>query len=206
MGQRRYLRLFIVAALWLGVAVALGWPITRLASWLAARSLARLTPAPFATIDSPAANASVPAEVIVAGHAAHETIRAPLWLLVSEAGGPWEPQAAVNTSGSTWRQAIRLTSRNGTHCRLVIAAVELPLQNELRRRVAKRSEPAWYWSSPEGWEQSVVAMRGWKTAPLGGGSYPALPAGARLVASVDVVIADDRAGVLETDPLPRYPH
>ena len=204
MGQLRYLRQFIVATLWLGAAVALGWPLTRLASGIAARSLTRLTPSPFATIDSPAANASVPAEVIVTGRAAHETVRAPLWLFVSEASGPWEPQAAVDTSVGTWRQAVRLTSRNGTHCRLAIAAVELPLQNELRRRVAKRSEPAWYWSSPEGWEQRVVAIRGWKTAPLGGGSSPALPADARLVASVDVVIADDRNGILN-EILPRYP-
>jgi hypothetical protein len=181
-------RALISAALVAAAALGLGWPLARLASSLAARSLARLTPVPFATIDSPSPNAAVGVLVTVKGRVVHETIRAPLWLFVSEAGRAWEPQAPLDTSSDFWQQEVELFGRKGTRYRLAVAAVELPLQNELRRRLAERPFPPWMHDL----EWRLQERHARRTAPLGDGSYPPLDDGAHIVTSVDVVVGTDR--------------
>lgn len=192
---------FAWTALAIGVGIAVAWPLTKLASMLADRSLRRLTPKPVVTIDVPAPDARVACLTVVKGRVVHETIRAPLWLLVSRAGKAWEPQGAVNSSSAEWSREVRLLGRKGTRHRLVVIAAELPLATALKDRMAGRPHEeylAWLRRRTE-WGEAGVGIgafnaMAYATAPLGDGTYPPLPRGASLVASVDVVIGR------ETDP------
>ena len=169
---------------YVGVAVAVlaAWPLSKLSTALAGRSLAKLTPAPVATIDEPAANAAVENYLTIKGRAVHETIRSPLWLLSSEAGDAWHPEGPIATGSGAWEQHVWLGGRKGTRYRFAVVAAELPLHNELQHPKPKE-EPLWMRDQ----ESRAAAAARWRTSSLGDGSYPPLPAGARLVTSVDVV-------------------
>jgi len=173
---------------YVGVAVAVlaAWPLSKLSTALAGRSLAKLTPAPVATIDEPAANAAVENYLTIKGRAVHETIRSPLWLLSSEAGDAWHPEGPIATGSGAWEQHVWLGGRKGTRYRFAVVAAELPLHNELQHPKPKE-EPLWMRDQ----ESRAAAAARWRTSSLGDGSYPPLPAGARLVTSVDVVQGED---------------
>ena len=173
---------------YVGVAVVVlaAWPLSKLSTALAGRSLAKLTPAPVATIDEPATDAYVTHQLAVKGRAVHETIRAPLWLLSSEAGDPWRPEGQIATGSGTWQHNVWLTARKGTRYRLAVIAAEIPLHNELQHP-KPREEPLWMRDQ----ESRAAAAARWRTSSLGDGTYPPLPAGARLVTSVDVVQGED---------------
>jgi hypothetical protein len=138
---------------------------------------------------------------VVKGRVVHETIRAPLWLLVSRAGRAWEPQGPVNSSSAEWSDQVRLLGREGTRHRLAVVAAELSLVTELKAQVERRPREeymAWLIRRTE-WGEAGVGFGAFEAAidakaPLGDGTYPPLPAGASLVASVDVVVGR------ETDP------
>jgi hypothetical protein len=190
-------------ALALGVGVAAAWPLSKLASTLADRSLRRLTPKPWATIDVPSPGAGVTCFNVVKGRVAHETIRAPLWLLVSRAGRAWEAQGAINSSSDTWSHEVRLLGRKGTRHLLALIAAELPLATQLKAQVEGRPREEymqWLRRRTE-WGEAGAGFgtfeaAAYANAPLGDGNYPPLPGGASLVASVEVVIGR------ETDPCP----
>jgi hypothetical protein len=174
-----------------GAAVLAAWPLSKLSSALAERSAAKLTPAPVATIDEPAMGAAVASsELTVKGRAVHETIRAPLWLLSSEAGGAWQAEGQIATGSGTWQRSVWLGGRKGTRHRLAVVAAEIPLHNDLQHP-KKQEEPIWMRDRQLAWEARMAAARHWWTAPLGDGTYPPLPEGARLVTSVDVVQDQD---------------
>jgi hypothetical protein len=178
---------------YLGVVavVAAAWPLSKLSSALAARSLAKLTPAPVATIDEPAPNAAVVGLAqTIKGRVVHETIRAPLWLLMSEAGDAWQAEGQIATGSGAWQREVWLPGRKGTRYRLAVVAAEIPLHNDLQHP-KKKEEPPWMRDSELAREASWRAAERWWTAPLGDGTYPPLPEGARLVTSVDVVQSQD---------------
>jgi hypothetical protein len=186
-------------ALAIGVGVGAAWPLTKLASMLADRSLRRLTPKPILTIDAPAPDARIECLfTIIKGRVVHETIRAPLWLLISRAGGAWEPQGPVNSSSGEWSHKVRLLGREGTRHRLAVIAAELSLANALKAQVEERPREEfmnWLRRRTE-WGEAGVGFgtfeaAAYAKAPLGDGSYPPLPRGASPVASVDVVIGRD---------------
>jgi len=175
------------AYLGVGVVVLAAWPLSKLSSALAARSLAKLTPAPVATIDEPAPNAAVVGyDLNVKGRAVHETIRAPLWLLSSEAGQAWHPEGPIATGSGSWQRSLWLHGRKGTRYRLAVVAAEMPLHNDLQHPKAEK-EPIWMRNWELAREAHMRAAERWRTAPLGDGTYPPLPQGAHLVTSVDVV-------------------
>ena len=175
------------AYLGVGVVVLAAWPLSKLSSALAARSLAKLTPAPVATIDEPAPNAAVVGyDLNVKGRAVHETIRAPLWLLSSEAGHAWHPEGPIATGSGAWQQRVWLTARKGTRYRFAVIAAEMPLHNDLQHP-QKTPEPLWMRDRELAREANMAAAARRSTTPLGDGTYPPLPEGARLVTSVDVV-------------------
>jgi hypothetical protein len=174
------------AYLGVGVVVLAAWPLSKLSSALAARSLAKLTPAPVATIDEPAANAAVESYLTIKGRAVHETIRAPLWLLSSEAGHAWHPEGPIATGSGAWEQHVWLGGREGTRYRFAVIAAEMPLHNDLQHP-KKTPEPLWMRDSELAREANMAAAARRWTTPLGDGTYPPLPEGARLVTSVDVV-------------------
>jgi hypothetical protein len=183
-------RSVILTVLWLGVALFAIWPASRLASYLAARSLARLAPEPFATIDRPAANARVGHELVVAGRVVHETIRAPLWLLVSRAGAAWEPEGAIETASGAWERAMWLGGRKGTNYRLVVVAAPHPLPASFAQAQEELEKERWRHQLLLQQNEEAGGRRPWEAAPLGDGTYPPLPANARLVAALDVVLAE----------------
>ena len=166
------------------------------------RSLAKLTPAPFATIDAPAANTTVAAMLTLNGRVTHETIRAPLWLLSSEAGREWRPEGAIATGSGAWQKQIFLNSREGTHYRLALVAAEIPLHYRLKDQLYAREHPPW-WPPPcwRNWQEEGGGAR-CPEMPLGDGkTYPPLPEGANLVTFADVTIGH-RDDLIE---LPRIP-
>ena len=173
---------------YVGVAVVVlaAWPLSKLSTALAGRSLAKLTPAPVATIDEPAANAAVENYLTIKGRAVHETIRSPLWLLSSEAGDAWHPEGPIATGSGAWEQHVWLGGRKGTRYRFAVIAAEMTLHNDLQYP-KKTPEPLWMRDSELAREARWRAAERWWTAPLGDSTYPPLPEGARLVTSVDVV-------------------
>ena len=72
--------------------------------------------------------------------------------------------------------------------RLVVVAAEMPLHNTFTEKLA-HPEPPPLWMRDQ--ESRFAAAAHWKTAPLGDGRYPPLPAGTRLVTSVDVVMGQN---------------
>jgi len=165
-----------------GAVVLAAWGLTNVSAALAQRSLAKLTPAPVATIQQPRAGAVVGAEVVVEGTAVHETIRAPLWLLSSEGGRDWQPEGEIATGSGRWRDEIWLSARKGTHVRLAVVAAELPLHNAFKAH--KRNPDGAPWMLDPDWRASLHER--WMTASLAE-AYPPLPAAARVVTFVDVV-------------------
>jgi hypothetical protein len=131
--------------------------------------------------------------VVLKGRVAHETIRAPIWLLSSRAGEAWRSEAPIATATGTWQHEVYLWGRKGTRVRLALVAAEIPLHNELKRQLEHRRdegppcarsplEPVETFG-PDG--NRVEAC--YRRASLGDGRYPPLPEGARLVTSIDVV-------------------
>src|SRR5262245_43985696 len=180
-------------AIGIGIVLALAWPLSRLSEALTARSVAGLTPAPFATIDSPAPGAGIDAVAVLQGRVAHETIRAPIWLVSSRAGAAWRAEAPIATGTGTWEHKVYLWGRKGTQARLALIAAEIPLHNELKRQLERqRDERPPCEPSPLEPVETFGPRGRWieecyRRASLGDGRYPPLPEGARLVTSVDVV-------------------
>jgi len=171
------------AYLGVGAVVLAAWPLSKLSSALAARSLAKLTPAPVATIDVPATSDATNGELLVEGTAVHETIRAPLWLLSSD-GGPWEPEGPIATATGAWQQQVWLRGKQGTRYRLSVVAAELPLHDRYKRLLAdvERSRRRHMYADEPG---PVWWLR---RATLTDLRLPPLPDGATAIASVDVVV------------------
>ena len=202
--DRRTLPLIAISV---GLLLAVAWPLTRLASFLIARSVTNLTPAPFATIDAPAPNAAVNDTIVLKGRVAHETIRAPLWLLSSRADKAWRPEAPIPTATGEWQREVYLWGRKGMQYRLAIIAAEIPLHNELKRQVERQRDehsPCWLAPTEEGGGRGQAMQRCYREAPLGDGRYPPLPEGARLVTSVDVVTTGRDANGVEIPTMSEF--
>ena len=185
------------AYLGVGAAVLAAPQLMKLSAALVARSVAKMTPAPVATIEHPRAGATIGADVVVEGTAVHETIRAPLWLLSSEGGRDWRPEGELATGTGAWRRQIYLRARKGTRVRLAVVAAEIPLHNAFKKELAHPDGPPWM-LEPE-WR--AIAHERWMTANLGD-AYPPLPGDARLVGSVDVVQGENEPTTLRNIPLP----
>ena len=180
------------AYLGVGAAVLAAPQLMKLSAALVARSVAKMTPAPFATIDEPAAGARVGAFVVVKGRVAHETVRAPLWLLVSEGGDEWKPEAPIETASGSWRKRVLLPGRVGMHYRLAVIAAEISLHRQLGEQLAhpRWTPPCWWLEEKGGCAGSI---RAWREADTGDGkTYPQLPGGAALVTFADVVVSHRR--------------
>jgi hypothetical protein len=182
-------------------ATLAAWQLTRLSSWLGARSLARLTPPPFATIDQPTPSARIGSFVVVKGRVAHETVRAPLWLVVSEGGRAWKPEGQIETAAGTWRRRVRLPGRVGMHYRLAVVAAEIPLHRQFNEQLARPPwRPPCWWLEEKG--GCAGERRAWREADTGDGrTYPPLPEGAARIAFADLVVShrDDVAEALNDD-------
>ena len=176
-------------------ATLAAWHLTKLSGWLGARSRAGLTPAPFATIDEPARDARVGSFVVVKGRVVHETVRAPLWLVVSEGGRDWRPEGPIATGSGNWQRRVLLPGHVGMHYRLAVIAAEIPLHRQFGERLAHPP-----WTPPCWWREEKGGCAGerqaWRTADPGDGrTYPALPEGAALVTFADLVVSHRDDGV-----------
>lgn len=182
-------RQLVWAYLGVGAAVLAASQLMKVSSALVARSVAKMTPAPFARIDEPAAGARVGAFVVVKGRVAHETVRAPLWLVVSEGGHDWKPEAPIETGSGRWQERVLLPGRVGMHYRLAVIAAEIPLHRQLGEQLAHpRWLPPCWWLEEQG--SCAAQRRAWREADTGDGkTYPPLPDGAALVTSADVIVA-----------------
>ena len=139
-----------------------------------------LCPEPFATIDSPTAEAWVPRCFTVRGRVDPGTIRKPLWLMKGERGAGWREVGRVYPPPGTWGSRV-CASRDVSEVHLALVLADDALDAKLSRTVEEPEQQIPDWLNPRcPWREQQGPCGRWH-------GFPPLPTGATPVASVVTV-------------------
>ena len=163
---------------WIITGVMFGWMVAGLlVTW---RVHARLT---LASIDAPAARATVPARTTVRGHVVAEDLHQPIWMVVQSPercpNDPFYAARVVGRPDGTWESPARFAGRPGQRFLITIVAAD-ELADATLERVAEDGGDAQDRPAP-------IASAAGPCRPLPGG-WLDLPSGSIALASRAVVL------------------